>query len=88
VLISLLAGAAGLLIRNLVGTLVTMLSLVIVVSPLLASVTRFANYLPDRAGALLYRSGALTPTEGGAVLGGWIVLVGAVAVVVFLRKDA
>jgi ABC-2 type transport system permease protein len=69
---------------------VAALGLVLLASPLLGG-TDAARYLPDRAGALLYRPGTdpvLTPVTGGLVLLGWVAVVGAVAVAGFLRRDA
>lgn len=84
VLIGLLALAVGLAVRSLVGALATVVTLVYVVSPLLPA----AAYLPDRAGAALYRPGALPPALGGLVLAGWLVAALAVTGFLFARRDA
>jgi ABC-2 type transport system permease protein len=91
VLIGLLGFVLTVLVRALVPSLVTMLSLVLVASPLLSAVTEAARYLPDRAGGLLYLPGAdavLTPASGTLVLLGWVAVVGAAATVAFLLRDA
>ena len=93
VLIGLLANAVAVLIRNFVATLVAVLTAVLVLSPALAAITRLAVYLPDRAGALLYRStpdpdSALTPVQGAAILGAWIVVLLGTAAVTFTARDA
>lgn len=91
VLIGLLANAVAMLLRGFVASLVLMLTVVLVLSPVLAAITRLATYLPDRAGALLYQPdahGLLTPTQGAAVLGTWIVVLLATAVIGFVTRDA
>lgn len=93
VLIGLLANAVAVLVRGFVATLVLMLTVVLVVSPVLAAVTRLAAYLPDRAGVLLYQpnldgDAVLTPIQGAAVLGTWIAVVLGTAFVAFLARDA
>jgi ABC-2 type transport system permease protein len=91
VLIGLLGFAVTVLLRALVPSLVTMLGVVLVASPLLSAATEVARYLPDRAGGLLYLPDAdavLTPVTGTLVLLGWITAVGAAATVAFLRRDA
>jgi hypothetical protein len=91
VLIGLLAFALALLLRALVPSLVGVLALLLVVSPLLASVTEHARWLPDRAGRALYLLGAdaaLTPVTGALVLVGWVAAVGGAATWAFLVRDA
>jgi ABC-2 type transport system permease protein len=88
VLIGLLALGVAQVARSLVGSLATVVALVFVVSPLLEQVTRAAAYLPDRAGAVLYRPGTLPPATGGLVLVAWLVAGFAVTGFVFARKDA
>jgi ABC-2 type transport system permease protein len=89
VLIALLSHTVAVLSRHLVPALVGMLSLVLIVSPLLASFTEHARWLPDRAGARLYdpTDTVLTATTGALVLGGWISVTGAVAIARFIRSD-
>jgi hypothetical protein len=70
-----------------------MLTAVLVLSPMLAAITRLAAYLPDRAGALLYQStpdpgDVLTPVQGAAVLGTWIMVLLGAATVTFTARDA
>jgi hypothetical protein len=93
VLIGLLANAVAVLVRSFITTLVLVLTVVLVLSPALAAVTRLAAYLPERAGALLYQSnpdtdGVLTPVQGAAVLGTWIVVLLSAAAVAFIARDA
>ncbi|WP_433271607.1 hypothetical protein ACQPZF_12900 [Actinosynnema sp. CS-041913] len=93
VLIGLLAHAVAFLTRNLVAALVSVLTLVLVVSPLLMAMTPLAGYLPDQAGATLYltdpvATDVLTSVQGAGVLGAWVALALVVAVVVFTRRDA
>lgn len=73
VMISALAHAVALLVRDMVVALVVMLTLVFVAPPLLGMVTALARFLPDR---------------GGAVLAAWVVLATAVATIAFVRRDA
>lgn len=88
IMIGLLALAVAVLLRSLVGTVATLTSSVFVVSPLLAAVTEAAEYLPDRAGASLFRPGVLSAWEGGVVMAAWLVITFAVTVVTFTRRDA
>lgn len=88
-LVGLLAHAIALLVRDLVPALVGTLSLLLIVSPLLTSLTEHARWLPDRAAAQLYDQSdtVLTATTGGLVTLAWIVLVGGTATVLFVRRD-
>lgn len=91
VMIGLLALAVSVLLRSLVAPLVTMLGLVLIVSPLLAARTEHARWLPDRAGGLLYLPGGdsvLTPGSGALVLLAWTAVAGVTAAVVFVARDA
>jgi hypothetical protein len=91
VLIGLLALGLAVLFRSLIPPLAGMLTLVLVVSPLLAGYTEHARWLPDRAGRLLYRPDAdplLTPVTGTVVLLTWIGLAGAAALWTFRSRDA
>lgn len=91
VLIGLFAFTLAVLLRSLVPPLVTMLVLVLIVSPLLDSLTEHARWLPDRAGSRLYLPDAdsvLTTGTGALALIGWIIATAAVASAVFLRQDA
>lgn len=89
-LIGLLAHAVALLVRHLIPALVGMLTVLLIASPLLAGITEHARWLPDRAGMRLYGSGdaVLGAATGALVLVGWVVLVGAVGVIGFRRRDA
>lgn len=91
VLVGLLAFALAVLLRALIPPLVAMLGLLLVVSPLLASATEHARWLPDRAGRALYLPGSdavMTPTAGALVLVGWVAVVGGAATWAFLARDA
>ncbi|MDP3953002.1 hypothetical protein [Microbacterium sp.] len=91
VLIGLLAFALSFLMRSLIPPLVGMLSLVLIVSPMLASVTSNAQYLPDRAGSVLYQAEAdstLSPEVGILVLIAWIAVISVGAVTRFRTRDA
>ncbi|QFZ19742.1 ABC transporter permease [Saccharothrix syringae] len=87
VLVGFFAHAVATLTRDVVGALVAVLTLVLLVSPLLAAVTRVAEYLPGRVGAQLYRTTA-ADVPGAAVLCAWVVVAGAVAAAAFVRRDA
>ncbi len=90
VLVGLLSHAVALLVRHLVPALVGTLSLVLIVSPLLAGLTEHARWLPDRAAMQLYDPAdtLLTPATGTLVMLAWIVVVGTAAGVLFIRRDA
>lgn len=91
VVIGLLANAVAVLVRGFVTTLVGVLTIVLVLSPVLASVTRLAAYLPDRAGALLYRSDpgeTLSSAQGAVVLSVWILALLGAAAATFNARDA
>ncbi|MGO3887009.1 MAG: hypothetical protein ACTJHU_12000 [Mycetocola sp.] len=90
-LMGMLAFALAVLMRSLVAPLVTMLSLVLIVSPLADGLTELAHWLPDRAGQLLYLDGTgtvLTAGTGALVLCGWITLTAGAALLTFVRRDA
>ncbi|WP_214401509.1 hypothetical protein [Pseudonocardia lacus] len=90
-LIGLLAFALALLLRALVPALVGALGTLLVVPPMLASVTEHARWLPDRAGSALYlpdSAAVLAPGVGLLVLVGWITVVGGAAAWAFLLRDA
>lgn len=91
VLIGLLALALTILLRSLIPTLVTMLALVLIASPLLAGHSEHARWLPDRAGSLLYLPDSdplLTAGTGALVLLAWIAAAGIAASAAFPRRDA
>ncbi|MFG3421050.1 hypothetical protein [Micromonospora sp. NPDC048063] len=91
VLIGLLALTVTVLLRSLTPPLVTMLALVLIVSPLLAGYTEHARWLPDKAGSLLYLPDndlLLTPGTGALVLLAWITATAIAASIAFQRRDA
>lgn len=88
IMIGLFALAIGVLLRSLAGTAATLTAFLFVVSPLLATVTDAADHLPDRAGASLYRPGAHSPWQGGAIMAAWLVVTFTIAVITFTRRDA
>jgi hypothetical protein len=89
VLVGLLSHAVALLVQHLIPALVGMLSLVLIVSPLLAGLTEHARWLPDRAAMQLYApaDSVLTATTGTLVMLVWIALIGGTAAVAFARRD-
>ncbi len=91
VLIGSLAFVVSVLMRSLIPPLVTMLSLVLIVSPLIGSLTEHARWLPDKAGSLLYLTDTdtvLNTGTGALVLFGWITATGIAASTSFIRRDA
>ncbi|MGO1506923.1 MAG: hypothetical protein ACTIAA_01645 [Microbacterium sp.] len=90
VLIGALAFALTVLLRSLIPPLVTMLSLVLIVSPLAGSLTEHARWLPDKAGSLLYLTDTdpvLTAATGTLILLAWIAAAGIAASATFTRRD-
>lgn len=79
VLVGLLAAAVTVVLRSLVPSLVVMLVGVIVASPLLASVTDLARWLPRWSADSF---------DGTLVLLAWVLLAGTAAAVGFVRRDA
>ncbi|WP_052372899.1 ABC transporter permease [Amycolatopsis taiwanensis] len=89
VLIGLFANSVDILVRSLVTTLVMMLTLVLVLSPFLATITPVAAYLPDRAGSLLYQTVPTpSPIHGAVIMGAWVAAMLTVAITVFTKRDA
>ncbi len=90
VLMALLASGVALLVRHLTPTLVTMLSVVMIASPLLAAQSEHARWLPDRAAQQLYAAtdAVLTPGTGSLVALTWVVAIGGIAALRFVRRDA
>lgn len=90
-LIGLLGFALTILLRSLIPPLVTMLSLVLIASPLISGYTAHARWLPDKAGSGLYLPAAeslLTAGSGALILLAWIAATGALAFAAFLARDA
>lgn len=89
-LIGLFAHAVALLLRHLLPSFVTVLSIVLVISPVLAGLTGHARWLPDRAAAQLYdlTDPVITAATGPLVTLAWIVLIGAAGTIQFIRRDA
>lgn len=90
VLVSLLAGAVTVVLRSLVPALAVTLAGVVIASPLLATVTDQARWLPDQAGRALYSldPAPLGPTAGTAVLLAWLLCTGTAACLVYRTRDA
>jgi hypothetical protein len=91
VLLGLLGFALTILLRSLIPPLVTMLSLVLIISPLVSGNTGYARWLPDRAGSLLYlptTDPAFTPGTGTLVLLAWIITAAIPSIVALLARDA
>lgn len=89
-MVGLLAHGVALLVRHLVPTLVVMLALVLIASPLVGAATEHARWLPDRAGSLLYLPDAdpvLSTGTGALVLLGWVLVAGLAAAVRFTSRD-
>ncbi|MFT3886903.1 MAG: hypothetical protein QM713_01885 [Arachnia sp.] len=90
-LIGLFALCATVLLRGLVASLVVLESLVLIVSPLLTTITEHARWLPDRAGSRLYLPPAADAWDwqtGGAVLLAWVITAATLSAVVFHARDA
>lgn len=90
-LIGLLGFTLTVLLRSLIPPLVTMLALVLIVSPLLSGYTEHARWLPDQAGSLLYLPAAgsgLTAGPGALILIAWTVVTATAAAAAFVRRDA
>ncbi|MEO3875849.1 ABC transporter permease [Nonomuraea sp. B12E4] len=91
VLVGALAFAVALLVRGVLTALGIMLTLAFAVSPLLATLTEYAAYLPDLAGARMFRPGppdVLTPGQGAVVMAAWVVCLLGTAVAAFAQRDA
>lgn len=91
VLIGSLAFAVTVLMRSLIPPLVTILSVVLIVSPIVSGLTEHARWLPDKAGSLLYLTDADTVLDagtGGLILLAWIIAVSIAASTTFTRRDA
>ena len=89
--LSLLAHLLTVVARSPLPPLLSLLGLLLMVSPMLAGMTEHARWLPDRAGRLLYlpdTDPVLTPWTGGLVLCAWLVAAGGLAALVFHRRDA
>lgn len=90
-LVGLVAFAAALTLRSAIASLATVLTGLLILSPILAAATEHARWLPDRAGRLLYGSGpdpVLTATTGTLVVLGWLIAALALAALTLTRRDA
>ena len=92
VLIALLAAGLTVIVRNAVVPIAVLGAMVMALSMFLATFTELAEWLPDRAGSLMYMPLEnpldLTAVQGGAVMAAWVAAVWLVAVVLFRRRDA
>lgn len=91
VLIGSLAFAVTVLLRSLIPPLVTMLSLVLIVSPIVSGLTEHARWLPNNAGSLLYLTDTDAMLDAGTgvlILLAWITAAGTAAGITFSRRDA
>jgi ABC-2 type transport system permease protein len=86
VLVGLLAAAVTVVIRSLVPALAVLLGGIVVVSPLLGTVTDQARWLPDQAGRALYLPDA--EPLGPVVLLAWVLCAGTAACLAYCRRDA
>ncbi|MCX4473031.1 ABC-2 family transporter protein [Micromonospora sp. MW-13] len=88
-LIGLISHAAAVLVRHLIPALVSVLGLILILSPLLAGLTEHARWLPDRAAAQVYdpHDTMLTAGTGLLVALAWIVLIAATGATRFIRRD-
>lgn len=88
--VGMLAHAVTLLVRHLVPALVAVLTLVLVVSPVVAGSTDLARWLPDRAATTWYDPGpGLLEAHAGTVVAlAWLALVGAAGCVRLARTAA
>lgn len=90
-MIGLVALVLTILVRSFIPPLVTMLALVLIVSPLVGGATEHARWLPDRAGSLLYLAegdSVLAAPTGVLVLFAWTLALAVPAVAAFLARDA
>lgn len=91
VLIGSLTFAVTVLLRSLLPPLLTMLSLVLIVTPIVSGLTEHARWLPDKAGSLLYLTDTDTVLDtgtGALILLAWITAAGIAAGITFSRRDA
>lgn len=90
-LIGVLSHAVALIVRQFVPALAGMLAMVLIASPLLASASEHACWLPDRAAMLLLDSsgeGQLSPLTGTLVCIGWITFLILIGGLRLARTDA
>lgn len=88
-LIGLYALLATVAIRHVEASLAGLLTLVLIASPLLRSLTRLTEYLPDRAAAtLLLPDTSGVPHLVGAAVAGWIAAVATIAALALALRDA
>ncbi|MFC0623111.1 hypothetical protein [Kribbella deserti] len=87
VLIGLFAAALATIIRQLIAAMVATLALAMVVPPVLVTITRWADYLPSRAGMRLYDDSP-DLLRGAAVLFAWLAIAHLAAAAAFTQRDA
>ncbi|WP_154794602.1 ABC transporter permease [Occultella kanbiaonis] len=87
--IGLLAHAVAVALRHLVPALVAMIALLVIISPVAAGLTEHARWLPDRAASQLYADTdtLLTAATGPLVALAWLVAIGTLGAVRFIRRD-
>lgn len=91
-LTALIGAAIGIVLRRFLPALAILLGYYFIAGPLIRDQADFAKYLPDTAGVVLWsvqsvHASALTPAQGGIVLGGWTLGAIIIAANVYRKRD-
>ncbi|MCT9929919.1 ABC transporter permease [Planotetraspora sp. A-T 1434] len=92
-LTTLISAAVGALVRQTLAAVVILLGYFFIVGPLLRDHTPAAKYLPDSAGFAMWfpvadNASAVTPAQGALLLTAWTIVLIAVALLGYRRRDS
>ncbi|CAM3482850.1 ABC transporter permease [Marinicrinis lubricantis] len=91
-LTALISAALGVVLHRMLPALAIMLSYYYIAGPLIRDQADFAKYLPDKAGVVMWfpqpdHASALTPVQGGILLGAWTLAAIIIAATVYRKRD-
>lgn len=91
-LTALFGAAIGVVLRRMLPALAIMLGYYFIAGPLIRDQADFAKYLPDMAGVAMWfpqpdHASALTPVQGGILLGAWTLAAIIIAATVYRKRD-
>ncbi|MFD0716860.1 ABC transporter permease [Paenibacillus sp. GCM10027626] len=91
-LTGLISAAIGVVLRRMLPALAIMLGYYFIAGPLIRDQADFAKYLPDTAGVVMWfpqpdHARALTPVQGGILLGAWALAAIIIAATVYRKRD-
>ncbi|MGI2295713.1 ABC transporter permease [Paenibacillus sp. GXUN7292] len=89
-LTALISAATGIVLRRMLPAVAVMLGYYFIAGPLIRDHADFAKYLSDTAGVVMWfppSDRALTPVQGGILLGAWTLVAVIIAATVYRKRD-